>query len=77
MGAQFDVYLVAVTGEASNLTESHSMELYPAWSPHGHEIAFTSNRDNGTEIYVVNVTNGALRRLTHNAMNELNVVWLP
>ena len=36
----------------------------PDWSPDGHRIVFTSNRDGNTEIYVMNADGTDPRRLT-------------
>jgi serine/threonine protein kinase/Tol biopolymer transport system component len=47
----------------------------PTTSPsiHTGRLAFTSNRDGNPEIYVVNLANGGLARLTSNNAND----WLP
>ena len=36
----------------------------PAWSPDGHKIAFTSLRDGSMQIYVYNIQDSSLTRLT-------------
>ena len=40
------------------------MDYWPAWSPDGKRIAFTSNRDGNYEIYVMNADGTGLRNLT-------------
>ena len=37
----------------------------PAWSPDGRKIAFTSDRDGNSEIYVVNADGSGVERLTY------------
>jgi len=34
------------------LTHSEGLDDYPAWSPDGRRLAFTSNRDGNLEIYI-------------------------
>ncbi len=48
-----------------------------AWSPDGRRIAFDSERDGNSEIYVVNSDGGGLRRLTRNAGPDLAPAWSP
>jgi len=45
---------------------------YPAWSPDGSKIAFTSTRDGNSEIYIVDADGRNLKRLTnHPAVDQL------
>ena len=37
-----------------NLTNHPALDGFAVWSPDGTRIAFTSNRDGNTEIYVMN-----------------------
>lgn len=54
------------TGDARNLTCSPtSEERYPAWSPDGSRIAFTSNRDGAYNLYVMDANGGNVKQLTH------------
>jgi Tol biopolymer transport system component len=46
------------------LSESGVMNYFPSLSPDGGKIAFASDRDGNTEIYVMNVDGGHLRRVT-------------
>ena len=39
--------------EPTNLTQSAGDDWAPVWSPDGQRIAFASNRDGNTEVYVV------------------------
>jgi len=49
----------------------------PAWSPDGKSIALTLSKDGNPEVYVLNVANGALRRLTNNAAIDTEPTWSP
>jgi TolB protein len=63
-----EVFIVnSVTGDAHNVTRSPgSEERYPAWSPDGRNIIFTSNREDGkTYNYYISGTDGKnIRKIT-------------
>jgi hypothetical protein len=48
---------------------------HPAWSPDAKEIAFDSNRDGDSEIYVLTLRTGRVRQLTHNAIEDTSAAW--
>jgi TolB protein len=53
-----------VTGDLFNVTRSpRSEDRYPCWSPDGKRIAFTSERDGATNLYVIDAEGTNLRRL--------------
>lgn len=55
-----------VTGDLLNVTRSPTSEdRYPCWSPDGKRIAFTSERDGATNLYVIDADGANLRRLVH------------
>jgi Tol biopolymer transport system component len=47
------------------------------WSPDGSQIAFVSNRDGNSEIYVMNSDGTGLTRLTDNPDDDVNPRWSP
>ena len=49
----------------------------PAFSPDGTRIAFTSNRDGNSEIYVMNRDGSNVRRLTNNPAIDSTPTWSP
>jgi hypothetical protein len=52
-------------------------DSYPAWSPTGEYLAFTSNRDDNWEVYRLNLTNGQLLRMTHRPATDTTPVFGP
>ena len=47
------------------LTRNAARDLAPAWLPDGQKIAFVSERDGNSEVYVMNADGSGQRRLTH------------
>ena len=66
--------------EVSNqtrLTDNDSSDAWPAWSPDGHQIAFTSRKDGNEEIYVMSTDGSNQTNLTNNPADESYPVWSP
>ncbi len=60
-----DIYTVpAEGGNATRLTTSGSYEAVPVWSPDGSKIAFASDHHGSTDVFVMPVTGGTVKRLT-------------
>jgi len=59
------------------LTYDQADDRDPAWSPDGNYIAFTSNRSNNWDIYLLDLVSGALIRLTQNPGFDGNPSWSP
>ena len=49
----------------------------PTWSPDGGRIAFTSEDNKGSEIYVMNSDGSGLTKLTDNPAEDSFPVWRP
>jgi len=68
--AQRDIFIVRTDGTAlRNLTNAAGSDNYPAWSPDGRQLAFSSRRTEGedwTEIYVITSDGMDTKRLTFN-----------
>ena len=47
----------------------------PAWSPAGDEIAFVGFKDGVCDIYSVNLTSGALSKVTDDVFSDLSPSW--
>lgn len=50
-------------------------ERAPSWSPAGDRIAFSSNRDGSSQIYVVPAAGGTATRLTFESIGAFNPAW--
>ena len=64
-----DVYIfdLETRGEPRNLTgrwNPNGKDTYPDWSPDGQNIVFTGEKNGNSDIYVISVNDGTLRRLT-------------
>ncbi|MEM9688425.1 MAG: S9 family peptidase [Pseudomonadota bacterium] len=59
------------------LTGRDTNESNAAWSPDGERVAFTSNTDQGTEIFVVWVGSGKISRLTQLNRSPKGLSWSP
>lgn len=49
----------------------------PAWSPDGKTLALTLSKDGNPRIYLLNVANGNLRRLTNHTGIDTEPTWSP
>src|SRR5262245_9599241 len=60
-----DLWLVPTDGGAPRrLTDAPKVDRHPTWSPDGKWLAFESNRDGESQIYVIRVNGGKARKLT-------------
>ncbi|HLV36341.1 MAG TPA: hypothetical protein VKY59_14535 [Spirillospora sp.] len=59
------------------LTDGPSRNIHPAWSPDGAMIAFVSERDGNSEIYLMNADGSDQRRLTYDPFDNQAPRWRP
>jgi TolB protein len=60
-----EIYVMNADGTGTlRLTSNAARENYPAWSPDGRRIAFTSDRDGKAELYVMDADGSGATRLT-------------
>lgn len=60
------------------LTNTSATEFWPAFSPDGTQVAFSSNRNGAFEIYVASLTIGSTERaLTTDGMENFQPAWSP
>jgi len=65
-------------GVLENPTKGASVSnMMPVFSPDGTRIAFVTNRDGNTEIYVMNRDGSNVRRLTNHPAYESTPTWSP
>jgi Tol biopolymer transport system component/polyisoprenoid-binding protein YceI len=72
-----DLEALAPGAAPARLTNNQAGDYSPAWSPDGFRIAFVSERDRNTDIYVMNADGSAPMRLTSNAWRDSRPVWSP
>ena len=67
--------------DLTDLTDRNSYSYLggrnPAWSPDGSRIAFSSNRDGDSEIYVMNADGSGVTPLTDNSDQDYSPAWSP
>jgi TolB protein len=61
-----------------NLTRHPASDKWPAWSPDGAHIAFTSERDGSDDVFVMRADGSDVRNLTRTpALEESHPTWMP
>lgn len=75
----YDNLFVIASGQTTptRITSTPEDDRYPAWSPDGQHIAFSSRRDGNWEIYVLDLPSGETSRLTYDLAYESNPSWSP
>lgn len=72
-----DIFVVPSTGgEARQLTAGSAYDTAPVWSPHGSLILFASDREGGTDLYLVDSKGGTPRRITTAPGTETPLAFL-
>lgn len=61
----------------TQLTDNPALDLQPAWSQDGSQLAFTSLRDGNNEIYIMNADGSGLTNLTNNPADDQTPAWSP
>ncbi len=73
-----DIYAIDVNAsQEKRLTDSPGLDIFPAWSPDGARIAFTSGRDGNWELYIMDSDGAHQRRLTRTPEDEGVPAWSP
>ncbi len=80
----WDIWVMNEDGTGrKNLSRHPAQEHFPAWSPDGSRIAFTSNRDGltsrdgNTEIYVMDANGSNPIRLSNDPSPDTRPTWSP
>jgi TolB protein len=61
----------------TRLTDNSDSDLFPAWSPDGRHIAFTTDRDGNDEVYIMNADGSGQTNPTNDPDSAAFPVWLP
>ena len=69
-----DLWLMPIGGTPRRLTNDRFVELGPTWSPDGRSIAFSSDRDGTTDLWVRDVASGADKKV---ASEATKASWAP
>ncbi|HEY4559167.1 MAG TPA: hypothetical protein VIG54_00320, partial [Lysobacter sp.] len=74
-----DIYVLPIGGgKATRITSGPSWDVQPRFSPDGTQIAFTSDRGGGDNIWLMNVDGSGKRQLTKETFTLLNnPTWSP
>ena len=74
-----DIYTLPITGgTATRLTEGPAFDVQPAFSPDGEQIAFTSDRAGGDNIWVMDADGSDPRQISKESFRLLNgPAWTP
>ncbi|MCP2521160.1 S9 family peptidase, partial [SCandidatus Aminicenantes bacterium Aminicenantia_JdfR_composite] len=59
------------------MTNSPKRDYYPRWSPDGSKIAFLSDRDGKTQIWIINPFGGEAEKLTNSKTGVKSFKWFP
>jgi TolB protein len=67
---EFDGY------DVNQVTRTKSLTLFPAWSPDGSSIAYTSYKNDKPEIFIRHLRDGKETKISFDGMN-ISPVWMP
>jgi len=70
------IYTVCPDGSGLARLTGYSADLFPAWSPDGGWLAFSSTRAGGSQIFVMKADGSNLVQLTSEGQNDFPI-WLP
>jgi Tol biopolymer transport system component len=74
-----EIYLASATGKGAlvNLSQHDGADLFPEYSPDGKRIAFTSDRDGGFNIFVMDADGKNVKQLTEEKVISRAPAWSP
>jgi Tol biopolymer transport system component len=64
-------------GRLLNLKEEDREDVFPACSPDGRWIAFSSERNGKSDIYLMSLEDGFIKQLTHGKSSDRAPAWSP
>lgn len=72
-----EIWARTPAGQFVNLTNNPASDMYPAVSPDGTKIAFSSSRDGASGIYVMAINGKNVVRLTKDTTPNQDPTWSP
>jgi len=70
-----EIYAVDDAGHISRMTDNPNADTQAAWDPSMQRIAFTTNRDGQSEIYLMNADGSNPINLTNNPADDQQPAW--
>ena len=73
-----DIYVMDMDGHnPKKLTNNHTVDISPNWSPDGEKIVFTSYMRDNPDLYVVNSDGSGLKQIIGNSGASITPAWSP
>ena len=73
----FQIWMIDLRDRVPKQLTSEGENEDPSWAPDGRHLAFCSSRRGGPQIYVMDVGNGNIRRLTFRGDYNTSPAWSP
>ena len=70
-----EIYTLGTNGTLTRLTNDSGKDAWPAWSPDGTRIAYTSVRGNASEVSVINADGTGKKDLTTSPAHDFKPAW--
>jgi TolB protein len=77
MGAECGILVMHADGTRTRQVVAGATETNPEASPDGKRVAFMSQRDGNWEVYLADLDDGNVSRLTRNPANDGLPTWSP
>ncbi len=75
---QWDIFSVKADGsKVRNLTNNPAQDFQPVCSPGGERICFTSDRDDGLDLFILNLETLSIKNITNTDREEFGPSWSP
>src|SRR5688572_10243977 len=72
-----NIYTINPDGSGLEQLTSTGKDGEPAWSANGRRIAFTSDRDGNSEVYVMDANGAGQQNLTNHPADDSHPAWSP
>jgi len=78
-GGETDIFTIdpSAGSQIAQLTKGNGIDVSPAWSPGGDQVAFASDRTGSPQIYVMDASGSGARRLTFQGGYNTDPAWSP